>query len=165
MGEMLFCFWKQQRVKSELIMSLKQKESMAWWVYCKPPSLISDDNQKILVMKGTFLCVLVLVNVIPNLQKRCTSLWDQYQGKTLCHWLSINWPSSRYWHTKVLDTWKVTQLKSLCQKSVKTSLWGFDGHTCLVTSLSDVCCEFTCSHCGLISWTLQAIALYWTAAQ
>ena len=62
-------------------------------------------------MIGTRLNVLVHVNVIANLQKRCTSLRDRYQRKTLLVVdVSVIWPTNRNWQTKVLDTWKVTQL-------------------------------------------------------
>ena len=33
---------------------------------------------------------------------------------------SINWPSNRNWQTKVLDSWKVTQLLLLRKESVKS---------------------------------------------
>ena len=58
---------------------------------------------------------------ILNLQKRYESLWDRYQRKTLFIVdVSIGWAPNRNWQTKVLDTWKVTQLTSLRQKSVKS---------------------------------------------
>ena len=61
-----------------------------------------------------------IMNVILNLQKRCTSLWDRYQGKTLFIFeVSVNWATNRNWQIKVLDTWKVAQLNLLHQKSVK----------------------------------------------
>ena len=64
-------------------------------------------------MIGSLLYVLGYVNVVLNVQKRCTSLRERCQGKTLfvvdC---SINWAADRHWQTKVHDTWKVTQLGS-----------------------------------------------------
>ena len=33
--------------------------------------------------------------------------------------VSVNWPSNRKWQTKVLDSWKATQLTFLCQACVK----------------------------------------------
>ena len=60
------------------------------------------------------------MNVILNLQKRCTSLCDRYQRKTLLAYdVSLNWATYRDWQIKALDTWKVTQLNLLPQKSGK----------------------------------------------
>ena len=64
----------------------------------------------------------VHVNVILNLQKRCTSLWDRYQRKTLFVIdVSINWATDRNWQTKLLDTWKVTQINLLGLESFEGS--------------------------------------------
>ena len=41
--------------------------------------------------------------------------------------VSINRPSNRNWQTKVLDSWKVTQLNLLRQKSVKSVTGGGGG--------------------------------------
>ena len=47
---------------------------------------------------------LVHVNVIPNLQSRCTYFWDRYQRKTLCVVdISINWATSRKWQTRAVE--------------------------------------------------------------
>ena len=49
--------------------------------------------------------------------------------------VSINWATNRPWQTKVFDTWKVTQLNILRQKSVKASTSraedpGFESRLC-----------------------------------
>ena len=62
---------------------------------------------------------LVHVNVILNLQKRCTSLGDRYQRKTVFVVdVSINWESNRNGKIKLLDTWEVAQLNLPRQESV-----------------------------------------------
>ena len=49
------------------------------------------------------LTLLVHVDVILNLQARCTSLRDQYQRKALfVVGVSINWATDRSWQTKLL---------------------------------------------------------------
>ena len=58
---------------------------------------------------------MVHVDVILNLQKRCTSLRDQYQWKALfIIGVSINWTTDRNRLTKILETWKVILLNLLC---------------------------------------------------
>ena len=59
------------------------------------------------------------MNVILNLQKRCTSFSDRYQRMTLFVVdVSVNWATIRYWQNKILDTWKVTQPNLPRQESV-----------------------------------------------
>ena len=83
-----------------------------------------DDNREIPGHDRNFSTFSVHVNVILNWQKRCTSLWDRYQNKTLFVVdVSINWETDRHWQTKVLGTWKVTKLNRLRQKSGR----GHDG--------------------------------------
>ena len=66
------------------------------------------------------------MNVILNSQNRCTPFRDRHQRKTLCVVdVSRNWATTRHWQTKVLDTWKVTQLNLLRQKSVTTAQCGW----------------------------------------
>ena len=59
------------------------------------------------------------MNVILNLKKRCRSLWNRYQRKTLFVVdVSIDWATGRRWQTKLVDICKVTQIHWLCQESV-----------------------------------------------
>ena len=70
-------------------------------------------------MTGTLLYVLGYVNVTVNLQMMCTSLSDRHQRKTVFVVdVSINWATNGNGQTKVLDTWKVTQLNVPRQQSV-----------------------------------------------
>ena len=58
------------------------------------------------------------------------SLGDPYQGKTLfVVGVSIHWLSNRNWQTKVLDSWKVTQLDLPRQESgnVPATCWCIPG--------------------------------------
>ena len=81
--------------------------------------LISDDNRKILGHDR-------------NSSLRCWFMWTPFWTNTrdvnpfetdTKGWLfvvdvSVNWSTDRNWQTKVLDTWKVTQLNLLRHKSV-----------------------------------------------
>ena len=59
----------------------------------------------------TFSLFSVHVNVTLNLQKSCSPFWDRYQRKTLFVVdVSRNWETNRNWQTKVINTWKVTQV-------------------------------------------------------
>ena len=60
----------------------------------------------------------VHLRVIPNLQKRCKYFETDTTVRVFVVDVSINWPSNRNWQTKVLDSWKATQLYLLRQKSV-----------------------------------------------
>ena len=59
---------------------------------------------------------LVHVNVIPNSQKRCTSLRDWHQSKTLC---VVDVSLNSNWQTKLLDTLKVARLNIPHHESVQ----------------------------------------------
>ena len=62
---------------------------------------------------------LVHVNVIPNWQKRCNPFETDTKGRPFVVDVSTNRPSNRNGQTTVLDSWEVTQLKWLRQRSVK----------------------------------------------
>ena len=68
-------------------------------------------------MTGTLLYVFEKRD-ITNLQKRCNPFDIDTKGRLFVVDVSVNWPSNRNWQTKVLDSWKATQLNLLRQKSV-----------------------------------------------
>ena len=84
------------------------------------PSLeFTDGNQKILRHYGN--PSLHCWSIILSFQERCTSLWDQYQRNALSvTGVSTTWATDKNWLTKLLETWKVTQLNLLHQKSDKS---------------------------------------------
>ena len=54
----------------------------------------------------------------------------------------INWASDRNWQTKVLDTWRVTQLNVLHQESVKNTLEGMLGTVSITMYI--ILCIYAC---------------------
>ena len=51
------------------------------------------------------------MNVILNFKNGCTSLRNRYQRKTLFVVdVSVDWATGKRWKTKLVDTWKVTQI-------------------------------------------------------
>ena len=78
----------------------------------------------------------VNVNVILNFKRDtvCASLWNRYQRKTLFVIdVSINWTTVRRWQTKLLDTWKVTQIHLLRQKVADQTSWSMEGNSDIFT--------------------------------
>ena len=85
----------------------------------------------------------VNVNVILKLKKEMCIPWTSYQRKTLFLVdISVDWAAGRRWQTKLLDTWKVTQIHYFPRK---------------------VLTEFDCDSLGIIAWILSWIGdeLYW----
>ena len=68
-------------------------------------ALFLQSLKKFRSLQILFSSICVHVNVILNLQKRCTCLWDQYQRKTLVivH-VSINWATNRNY----ISCWRYT---------------------------------------------------------
>ena len=66
----------------------------------------------------------------PNYRRDANPFETDGKGRLFVLDVSINWLSNRNWQTKILDSWKATQLDLLRQKSVSTP----------VTTLSGACC-------------------------
>ena len=71
--------------------------------------LISGHIRTFLVTVGTLRFWFMWTSFKNDLQKRCTSFWNQYQRKTLFAVdFSITWATNRNWLSKLLDRRKVT---------------------------------------------------------
>ena len=89
-------------------------------VACCLDVLISEDTRKISLMTGTLLCVFGS-RECQTYRKDENRFETDTKGRLYVVDISIDWPSDRNEQTKVLDSWKATQLNLLRQKSVKLS--------------------------------------------
>ena len=81
---------------------------------------MSDDNQKISVLIGTLLNVFGSCACQCELNRRDVNPFEtDTKGRLFVVDVSMNWPDNRIWQTKVLDSWKATQLNLLRLKYVK----------------------------------------------